>query len=588
VRHAESARLRTWLSYARAVPTIATTNVLARTTGAFYFTGGLFVVFATMPGESWGDADIAAIRGIGIFAVLVGPLLAFAGHRVPRLGYHAIVLLGTALITAAVLLGHGGPASVSLAVLYVYVILDSAFFFALPGLVVQSLVVCGAATVSMHAVGLPPGATVLVLGTSLVTAAVVAWLARTANLAEKDPLTRLANRRGFDRRFEDQLITTQHSHGRLALILLDLDNFKIVNDTDGHLAGDQLLLSCAKRWTAVLRDDQVLSRYGGDEFAVLLPGHSLGRAADIADQLRDEAPPGVTISAGVASWAEGDTASVLLGRADVALYEAKSAGRDQTVVYGDPTRGASELEAAIAAGELFLNYQPVVRLCDNVVVSAEALVRWNHPRRGLVPPLDFIPQAERTGAIHALGTWTLQRACSETAFSYSTRGIGVNVSVPELRSPEYADTVREILVVHGLRPDRLTLEVTEALFDEDDPQVVRTLEALRALGVRVAIDDFGTGYSSLRWLEKFPVDVVKIDRSFVQGIDPARERQPVLSAIMAICRSLGVAVIAEGVETPEQATVLRELGCDFAQGYLFGRPMPFESLPAERAVPAQR
>ncbi|MGZ4452324.1 MAG: putative bifunctional diguanylate cyclase/phosphodiesterase [Nocardioides sp.] len=580
--------LRAWLVHALAVPTIATVKLRSRVSGGFYLTGGVIVVLATLGTASWDAADIASIRAIGYFAILTGPLLILFGHRLPRGAYHGISALGTALISGLVLYGHGGEASVALAIPYLYVILDAAFFFGIRGLACHIGLITVAASLSMHHVGLSSADTVLIVGVAVVTGLVVASLARAANLAEEDPLTGLGNRRAFDRRLEEDLARTQHEHSTLALILLDLDNFKIVNDGHGHQVGDQMLVACADAWREVLRDELLLSRYGGDEFAAILPDHSLGRAADIADRLREVAPSGVTISAGVACWAEGDTASVLLGRADVALYEAKSAGRDQTVVYGDPTRGASELEAAIGAGELFLNYQPVIRLSDGAVVRTEALVRWQHPRRGLVPPMDFIPQAERTGAIHALGEWTLQKACSETAFSCANRGVAVNVSVPELRNPSYAEIVKKILVVSGLRPDRLTLEVTEALFDEDDPQVVRTLKELRAFGVQVAIDDFGTGYSSLSWLEKFPIDVVKIDRSFVQAIDPDRDRQPVLSAIMAICGSLGVSVIGEGVETPEQAQVLRDLGVDLAQGYLFGKPMPFAQLPAEPAIPAPR
>jgi len=575
---------RTWLLHARTVPTIATIKLRARVSGGFYLTGGLIVVLATLDTASWNRADITGIRALAFFATFVGPLLILFGHRLPRSAYHGISALGTAIISGLVLYGHGGEASVALAIPYVYVILDAAFFFGIRGLASHIGLMTLAAALSMHHVDLSAADTVLVVGVAVVTGLVVASLARAANLAERDPLTGLGNRRAFDRRLEDDLARTQHEHGTLALILLDLDNFKIVNDGYGHQVGDQMLLACSDAWREVLRDELLLSRYGGDEFAAILPGHSLGRAADIADRLREVAPSGVTISAGVACWSEGDTASVLLGRADVALYEAKSAGRDQTVVYGDPTRGASELEAAIPAGELFLNYQPVIRLADRAVVKTEALVRWQHPRRGLVPPMEFIPQAERTGAIHAVGAWTLQKACAETAFSCVHRGVAVNVSVPELRNPAYAEMVKGILLVTELRPDRLTLEVTEALFDEDDAQVVRTLEELRSFGVRVAIDDFGTGYSSLSWLEKFPIDVVKIDRSFVQAIDPARERQPVLSAILAICTSLGVSVVAEGVETEEQAQVLRELGVELAQGYLFGRPMPFAQLPPEPAI----
>ncbi|WGL50536.1 bifunctional diguanylate cyclase/phosphodiesterase [Nocardioides sp. BP30] len=415
---------------------------------------------------------------------------------------------------------------------------------------------------------------------------VAGWLARLADLVEQDALTGLVNRRGFDRRLEHELTRLRREHGELALVLLDLDGFQTFNDTAGQRTGDQLLVACAGIWSRLLLEHQTLSRYGGDAFAVLLPGSSLGKAADIADRLRAMAPDGIGTSAGVASWAPGDTLSMLLGRAEVALYEAKAAGRGQTVVYGDPTHGASELEAAVLAGELFLHYQPVIRLRDNAVVSAEALVRWAHPRRGLIPPNDFIPHAERTGAIHALGRWTLAQACAAAVASCHRRGIGVNVSVPELRNPGYVDEVRRTLSATGLPPESLLLEVTEALFDEDDPQVVRTLQGLRALGVRVAIDDFGTGYSSLRWLEQFPVDIVKIDRSFVAAIDPRREHQPVLSAIITLCRSLRLTIVAEGVETAEQAIVLHELGCDYAQGYLFGRPVPMDQLPDDSTTPA--
>jgi diguanylate cyclase (GGDEF)-like protein len=562
--------------------------MLSRTTGFLYLTGGLLLLAASLQAGRWPGANIGGIRTLALLGALVGPIVLYAGHRLPRSLYHLVVAAGTAVVTTLVVFGHGGEASMALAIPYVYVIIDAAFFFGGVGLACHVALVLIACAASMSAVGLHLADIVMVQGFFLVVSIVVAWLARVADLAEHDSLTGLVNRRGFDRRLDNELGRLQRDAGQLAVVLLDVDNFKQINDADGQTSGDQLLVDCANTWRRLLLEEHTLSRYGGDEFAVLLPGSSLGKAADMADRLRALAPAGVSISAGVAAWMPGDTPSVLLGRADVALYDAKSAGRAQTMVYGDPSRGASELEAAIADGELFLQYQPVIRLRDDTMTSAEALVRWAHPRRGLIPPMDFIPQAERTGAIHALGLWTLTQACAAAAFTGETLGIAVNVSVPELRNPEYAEAVRQVLRVNGLRPDRLTVEVTEALFDEDDPQVVRTLQRLRSLGVRVAIDDFGTGYSSLRWLEKFPVDIVKIDRSFVTAIDPERERQPVLSAIIAICRSLGMTVVAEGVETAEQAAVLRDLGCDYAQGYLFGRPMPLEELPRERRAPLQR
>ncbi|WP_017936246.1 putative bifunctional diguanylate cyclase/phosphodiesterase [Nocardioides sp. Iso805N] len=577
--------LRSRLVRARGVPTVATDEVLARTTGILYLTCGLLVLAATLRSQSWSGANIDGIRIIALVAALLGPVVVYAGHRLPRPLYHVLVAIGTAIVTLLVLFGNGGEASVALAVPYIYVIIDASFFFGGLGMAFHVALVMVASTVAMTAVGLPLADLLMVQGFFLVVSVIIAWLARIADLAEHDSLTGLVNRRGFDRRLDQELARPRRERGELALVLLDVDDFKTLNDNLGKRAGDQVLASCAGTWDRVLLGHQTLSRYGGDEFAVLLPGSSLGKAADIADRLRALAPDGVGMSAGVAAWTAGDTPSILFGRAEVALYDAKSAGRGQTVVYGDPTRGASELEAAVAADELLLHFQPVIRLRDNAVVSAEALVRWNHPQRGLVPPNDFIPQAERTGAIHALGRWTLAQACAAAVASSDRRGIGVNVSVPELRGSGYVDQVHQVLSITGLSPERLVLEVTEALFDEDDPQVVRTLQGLRALGVRVAIDDFGTGYSSLRWLEQFPVDTVKIDRSFVAAIDPDRGRQPVLSAIIAISRSLGMTTVAEGVETPEQAIILRELGCDYAQGYLFGRPVPLEQLPRESTAP---
>jgi diguanylate cyclase (GGDEF)-like protein len=559
---------------ARKIPAVATQRVLARTTGSLYATGALLILIATLFGSGWEGIDVAAIRVLAVAAIVLGVAVFLVGHRIPRPAYHLLVAGGPIVITAFVHLGQGTVWSLAFVIGYVFTILDASFFFSPPGVLVHLCLVVCCAIVGMVSVHLPVGAIVSMPGTFIVVAVVVTWLAWMADAAEEDSLTRLPNRRAFDRRLEEELGRVGREHGQLALVLLDLDHFKDVNDHSGHLAGDRLLLECAQAWRGSVGESHLLSRYGGDEFALLLPGSSLGRAADLADRLRSVAPDGVTLSAGVAASAPGDSASMFLSRADVALYEAKSAGRDQTVVYGDPARGASELEAAITAGELVLHYQPVVRLRDGAVTGAEALVRWQHPRKGLVPPSDFVPQAERTGAIHALGMWTLDQACEATARLRDDTTVSVNVSVPELRNPGYPELVRHVLDMHGLPPQRLALEITEAVFDNGDPQVVATLNKLRALGARIAIDDFGTGYSSLRWLERFPIDIVKIDASFVRAISAEREREPVLEAVMAIGRSMGMTVVAEGVETRYQADVLRRLGCDLAQGYLFGRPVP--------------
>jgi diguanylate cyclase (GGDEF)-like protein len=404
-------------------------------------------------------------------------------------------------------------------------------------------------------------------------------------VAEEDPLTGLTNRRGLERRLEAELQRLHHDGGQFALVALDIDYFKQVNDSFGHLHGDRLLVECATAWCAELPDGALLSRYGGDEFILILPDTPLGRAADITDRLRAVAAEGVTISAGVAAWQYGDSGSMLLNRADVALYDAKSCGRDRTVAYGDPGREASELEAAIAKGEMRVLLQPVVRLPDGEPIGFEALVRWERPGRGLVGSLDFVPQAERTGAIHSLGAWMLEQSCRlAMSLPGPRRSIGVNVSVHELRRADYASTVGQLLERWQMPGELLIVEVTESVFEDDDPQVTQSLHDLRALGALVAIDDFGAGYSSLRRIEHLPIDLIKVDGALVCSIredhDPA-----ILRAIVIMAESLGVNLVAEHVETEYQAAVLHQLGYQLAQGYLFGRPAEPEQAALAPAVP---
>lgn len=566
-------------------PAVATIPVLALTTGVIYLAGGLCVLAVVLldpPAERRLWLTLIPIAGLA-----VGVLTLRFGRRFPRWVFHGSVIGGNVLATAEIVLGQGASLAEAVMPLYVFVILDAAFFFPLTGLALHTAHVLAATSIVLPRAGVPWQAILTLNGVCLGVALVAASVCRAADIAEEDPLTHLANRRGLDRRLKEALDRTS-ADGRLSLALIDLDGFKEINDTRGHQRGDDLLRLCAQRWRGLVPKNAVLGRYGGDEFALVVSDSTLGAAADLVDRLREALAPEIAASAGVAAWEQGDSASMLMSRADVALYDAKAAGRDQTAVYGDPGRAASELETAIGRGELVLHYQPLVRLADRSVIGVEALVRWDHPSRGLVPPPEFVPQAERTGAIRALGAWALDEACRAAVESGEALAtVSVNVSIRELREPAYVETVRDALTRHGLPGPRLMLEVTEAVYDEGDPQVSRTLHEVRALGVRIAIDDFGSGYSSLRWLDRLPLDVIKIDGAFIDNIREGSPDAPILEAIVAMARSLGVRVVAERVETEHQARVLARLGCELAQGFLFGRPEPLAPADGAALSPAR-
>jgi diguanylate cyclase (GGDEF)-like protein len=415
-----------------------------------------------------------------------------------------------------------------------------------------------------------------------------------------DELTGLPNRALFRDRIEQAILAAGREKRAPVVMLLDVDRFKEINDALGHETGDQLLRELGERLRAQLRAHETLARLGGDEFGILLPSagveHAVASAERVHSALEAPFPIGglpleVAVSLGVAAYPEhGDDADALLQHADVAMYLAKGA-HVGTAVYdaeqdendADRLALAGELRRAIDEGELVLYYQPKADLRSGRIVGAEALVRWQHPERGLIPPNDFIPIAERTGLIKPLSRHVVAAALLQCA-AWNAAGLELNVSVnltiPDLLDLELPDRIADRLAETGVRPEQLELEVTESTILADPFGVRQVLNRLNEMGLRLAIDDFGTGYSSLAYLKRLPVQTIKIDRSFVMEMCEDASDATIVRSTVDLGRNLGLDVVAEGVETEEVWNALRDLGCTLAQGYLIGKPMPAAALTA--------
>ncbi len=418
--------------------------------------------------------------------------------------------------------------------------------------------------------------------------------------ANFDALTGLPNRSLFFDRLNQAVIAARREESLLALLFVDLDRFKAVNDTFGHVMGDELLQEVAERLSACVRDSDTVARLGGDEFVVLV--HDLGEVNDaalVADKIIEQMSTPFNVgdrevalgaSIGITVYPEdtGD-AEVMMRNADMAMYRAKEGGRNRyqffTVGMQEQVRERLELEQdlrlALERDELLLYYQPIVDSQIGTMRSVEALVRWNHPKHGFVPPDTFIPLAEEAGLIIQIGSWVMREACRQLV-RWREQGIEMNVSVnvsSRQRGKEFTPwTVSGILKEYGVRPEWLTLEITEGLLMDDSPEVISWLNGFREMGISLSIDDFGTGYSSLSYLKRFPVNVIKIDRAFVQGLPDDSGDVSLVDAIIAMGKSLGLKVVAEGVETKEQYHFLRKRNCEYLQGFYFGKPMPAQEL----------
>jgi diguanylate cyclase (GGDEF)-like protein/PAS domain S-box-containing protein len=428
-----------------------------------------------------------------------------------------------------------------------------------------------------------------------------------------DSLTELANRALFFDRVEHALVRHRRDLlGKVAVLFIDLDDFKSVNDGLGHRFGDELLIAVGERLRECLRPGDTAARLGGDEFAVLLEDQAdLEDAKRVAQRLLEvlQLPASVgtlelavPASIGIAVAEIGTTPQDLLRDADIAMYTAKAKGKGRYEVFDSSMRVRAtqrlefraELSGALERDELHLDYQPIIDVATGRIVSVEALLRWHHPERGIIPPLEFIPFAEESGLIVPIGRWVIETACHEAATWQSVAGwpvaVAVNVSGTQLSDPELVPHVRGALERSGLAPESLVLELTETVLMEDTVQTIRVLEALKEIGVRISVDDFGTGYCSLAYLRRFPVDDVKIDRTFIDELGRVPTSSTLASSIVTLADSLGVSAVAEGVETEEQIAILRDLDCELAQGFLFSRPVDAarlgrilaEGLPAAR------
>ncbi len=423
--------------------------------------------------------------------------------------------------------------------------------------------------------------------------------------AFRDPLTNLPNRALFMDRLSHGLTRAQRRHEHLAVLFLDLDRFKVVNDTLGHAVGDQLLVEVSRRLTSALRPGDTVARLGGDEFGVLLEDVADAETAETV-AVRIEESLGkpyrfegrevfVTASIGIAlSSAKLGLPEEILRDADLAMYHAKAKGKARHEVFDGSMSAPAldrmdlemDLRSAISRHEFRLHYQPILRLDTGKITEVEALIRWQHEKRGLLQPDEFIGLTEETGLIVPIGQWVLSEACKQARtwqLEYPTTPplvMSVNLSAKQFQNPKLVEEIREALDESGLAPSCLKLEITETTVMQDAPVTLTKLNELKELGVRLAIDDFGTGYSSLGYLKRFPVDTLKIDRSFVKGLSPDGGDSAIVRAVVTVAKSLNMDVTAEGVETEGQLAEVKALGCDRAQGFLFARPVS-----AERVAP---
>jgi diguanylate cyclase (GGDEF)-like protein len=426
---------------------------------------------------------------------------------------------------------------------------------------------------------------------------------RIQYLATHDELTGLPNRVTFHQLFDQSIKAAHRDCRNCALLFIDLDRFKVINDSLGHAAGDTLLIEVAERLRACVRDSDLVARFGGDEFVVVLTGVSdREQIAAVAQKVLTTLLPPIILaghecrttgSIGIAVFPEnGSDVQTLTKNADMAMYLAKEEGKNNFRFFSPEVRSQSierlileaDLRRALERNEFTLHYQPKIQVATGQISGFEALLRWTHSKLGNLPPTEFIPLAEETGLIIAIGRWVLKKACAQN-MAWQRQGLPVLSMAVNLSPRQFLDTnlladIDEALVSSGMPAHLLQLEITESMVMQNVERAIKLLDEIRGRGVRLAIDDFGTGYSSMSLMKKFPIDTIKIDRTFVRDLADSAEDRAIATAIIGMGKALGLTVVAEGVETNEQDSFLRGYACDEVQGYLFSKPVRAEDIPA--------
>ncbi len=591
----------------------------ARSLGGLYICGSLLALVWTRLPHPYVGGDAVVVL-MAVVALVAGVLLVCgAADAVPTWGLH-LLLGGIQLVISVAFVAASLPDN-DIRWFYAWATPFAAFFFSRRAAAGHAVWVAGVMATSLVVMGAPVGRALSVwsmtIGTVTAVTVLVGWAsasihatnARSRHAALHDPLTGLGNRRLFARDAHEALKAHGCVDGAVHVLLIDLDAFKLVNDTHGHQAGDQLLVALSMRLTDAVHAGDTVARLGGDEFAIVcshMPAAHTDEDEDesfLNEMLQSlqavwaepfelaHGPVWTSGSIGVSRSVTGADASSMLREADAAMYRAKGRGRGRHAEYDHRMRedAASWLQLdralreVLALQQLRLVYQPVVDLHTGRAVGVEALLRWTHPELGVVTPDRFIPLAESNGLIGPIGAWVLDHA-AEQAAAWRAAGavddtfwVAVNVSGAQLL-PTFADDVVAALERHGLPSTALVIELTESVLLDDEPVTATVLAALTASGLRLHLDDFGTGYSALAYLTRIPLHALKIDRSFVADITVSQRRRSVVQAIISMAQALGLDVVAEGVETPEQAAELLRLGCATAQGHLFGRPLPPEDV----------